>query len=451
MTTYGDFFTGFGGVTIGAIEAGLDVHFGVEYDAKLAAVYRQNLGDHVIVADVTTLEVSTLPYVDIFHASPPCTNASVANANAGESPLDMAMATAVCRYIVVKRPQIFTLENVYMYRTFESWHMIARTLLDEGYTYNYWHVNMADYGVPQTRKRMIVIARRDGKTPMLPEATHAKSPQTGLFGTLKKWMSWYEAVEDLIPTLPDSQFAPWQLKRLPAELKASFLPHTQANSNTDGRYSDQPSTTIAPGKIPGRALLVHGTNGNGITANQKSQPAAVVVSSLHSKAAMPKAFIVDGANANSKGKDKHRASELSAKTIAQGNGMPRAWLPEKDKGDYSINHRDDSSPAQGVTTSDTRRRAFLADRINAGSGKQTTRMEDEPALTMTCYTPKHQEPNAYANGRVVKMTPRAIARFQSFPDWYKLPDWASLSVKGIGNAVPPLFAEKLYESLVTTL
>jgi len=51
---------------------------------------------------------------------------------------------------------------------------------------------------------------------------------------------------------------------------------------------------------------------------------------------------------------------------------------------------------------------------------------------------------AFVNGRVVKMTPRALARFQSFPDWYELPDSASLAAKGIGNAVPPLFAERLY-------
>jgi len=97
---YGDYFTGFGGVTIGAKAAGLDVLFGVEFDADLAAVYRRNLGDHVRVEDVTTIDLATLPAVDVFHASPPCTNASVANANAGESPLDLAMARAVCAYIV---------------------------------------------------------------------------------------------------------------------------------------------------------------------------------------------------------------------------------------------------------------------------------------------------------------------------------------------------------------
>ena len=49
--------------------------------------------------------------------------------------------------------------------------------------------------------------------------------------------------------------------------------------------------------------------------------------------------------------------------------------------------------------------------------------------------------------RVVKMTPRALARFQSFPDWYKLPEKISLACKIIGNACPPLMYEVVARSL----
>jgi len=45
---------------------------------------------------------------------------------------------------------------------------------------------------------------------------------------------------------------------------------------------------------------------------------------------------------------------------------------------------------------------------------------------------------------VVKLTPRALARLQSFPDSYILPDKNTLACFGIGNAVPPLMVEKLY-------
>ena len=344
MTTYGDFFSGFGGMTIGARAAGFDVLFGVEYDPNLAAVYRANLGDHVIVADVTTINMADLPRVDVFHASPPCTNASVANANGGESPQDLAMAQAVCRYIVAKQPGIVTLENVYQYRNFESWREIARTLLAEGYTYNYWHVNMANYGVPQTRKRMIVVARRDKKTPQLPERTHAENPTPGLFGTKARWVSWYEAVEDLIPTLPDSQFAPWQLERLPKEIIESVLVGNGDNYRPIAN-SEMPSLTVGAS--------------NGV-----------------------RAFIIDG--------------KLS----------------------------------------------------KSGDGRQLqTHANGEPVGTVTASHSAYRDTRAVDSGRVVKMTPRALARFQSFPDWYELPGSSRLAVKGIGNAVPPLFAEKLYKGI----
>lgn len=340
MTTYGDFFTGFGGATIGAMAAGLDVLFGVEYDPDLAAVYRANLGEHIIVADVTTLNVAALPAVDVFHASPPCTSASVANANGGESPDDMAMATAVCRYIIAKRPSVFTLENVYQYRTFESWHMIARTLLTEGYTYNYWHVNMADYGVPQTRKRMIVVARRDGRLCQLPEKTHARNPRPGLFVTRARRVSWYEAIEDLIPGLPDSQFADWQLRKM-------------AGVGAD---------------LPG-GFLMEGTMGTGDFGTPI------------------------------------RDNELPSMTVKAANhkGMPRAFVPHT--------------------------------------------QANEPATTLAAQ--KNPNKILLANGRIVQLTPRALARLQSFPDWYELPKRVSLAVRGIGNAVPPLFAEKLYVDIVS--
>ena len=214
MKTYGDFFTGFGGATIGAKAAGLDVLFGVEYDADIAAVYRRNLG-HIHVADVVGMDMSTLPYVDIFHASPPCTRASIAS-KGGEASIEMLVAEATCRYIESHLPTVVTLENVYQYRNFDSWRHIAGRLLSLGYTYEFWHVNVADYGVPQTRRRMIVVARRDGGTIGLPEKTHSKGG-----ATLSKWVSWYDAIEDILDTLPDSKFAEWQLKRLPVDFFTS--------------------------------------------------------------------------------------------------------------------------------------------------------------------------------------------------------------------------------------
>lgn len=56
---------------------------------------------------------------------------------------------------------------------------------------------------------------------------------------------------------------------------------------------------------------------------------------------------------------------------------------------------------------------------------------------------------AFLNQRhVYEMTPRALARFQSFPDSYVLPDRASLACTVIGNAVASLMMRRIVEQLI---
>lgn len=48
--------------------------------------------------------------------------------------------------------------------------------------------------------------------------------------------------------------------------------------------------------------------------------------------------------------------------------------------------------------------------------------------------------------RCVRLTSQCLARLQSFPDTYKLPDKPSLAATVIGNAVPPLLMQRIVES-----
>ena len=241
----GTLFSGGGGFCLGMVAAGVDHAWGIEYDDKIAQVARDN-GLATITADILQCNPAHFEPVDFLHASPPCPNFSNAKANAEETDNDKALAAKVCEFITELLPRVFTLENVYQYRNSQSWETIARTLLTHGYSLNYWHVNMANYGVPQTRQRMIAIARRDGMTPMLPPATHDEKPQAQLFGAKRPWVGWYEAIDDLIPTLPDSEFAKWQLERLPDDFKESLC-YINPNTNTHGdgyRLAGSPATTI---------------------------------------------------------------------------------------------------------------------------------------------------------------------------------------------------------------
>ena len=155
---HGSLFTGFGGWDVGARAAGFDLAWGVEYIPEIAAVANANLGGHVRVGDILDMDPTTFEQVDALHVSPPCPNFSVAKTGRGETENDIALGRKVAEFIMVHRPRIFTLENVWGYRHSESWVIILETLNSLGYWFDMAHVNAADFGVPQTRKRMIVRA-----------------------------------------------------------------------------------------------------------------------------------------------------------------------------------------------------------------------------------------------------------------------------------------------------
>lgn len=113
--------------------------------------------------------------------------------------------------------------------------------------------------------------------------------------------------------------------------------------------------------------------------------------------------------------------------------------------------RSGSEPSPCVTAHwlhrpSTTPRAFILDGT-ALSGGLTVRNENEPIFTVTASSDRRPIRAWLKQGRVVAMTPRALARFQSFPDSYTLPESRTLASTIVGNAVPPLFAQRLLKSI----
>lgn len=55
--------------------------------------------------------------------------------------------------------------------------------------------------------------------------------------------------------------------------------------------------------------------------------------------------------------------------------------------------------------------------------------------------------NAIVNAKVLRLSPRCYARFQNFPDNFRLPTSSTIAIKGIGNAVPCLLAEAIVATI----
>jgi len=229
------FFSGGGGDAIGAKMADLNPVAGYEYVPEIAVHAEEQLGHEVYCIDMLDLPVWDISSADFAHFSPPCPAFSVANKNKGETENDILLALKIAEIITVKKYKYLTLENVWGYRKSESWRIISSAL---NVTYNFgWdvnHLNFADYGVPQTRKRMIVRAIKGAMfMPPLPEK--------------QKWIGWYEAIKDIIDTLPKSQFAPWQIERLKDSPLGNFIVSGMPNNSGESvtvRKEDEPQITV---------------------------------------------------------------------------------------------------------------------------------------------------------------------------------------------------------------
>ncbi|MEU9732004.1 DNA cytosine methyltransferase [Streptomyces sp. NPDC048002] len=181
----------------------------VEFDEAAAATYAANFGgSHVANMDIALWDAR--PYagkVDVIMGGPPCQGFSGLHRNNPEKPkADDPRNRLWVEYVrVVKdiQPKIFVLENVDRFLSSQEFDGLKAATAEGGPLANYtlrWKVlNSADYGVPQARRRAIVIATRNdvGEPLEHPRPSHSREggpAQPGLdepedtSGELLRWV-----------------------------------------------------------------------------------------------------------------------------------------------------------------------------------------------------------------------------------------------------------------------
>ncbi|KAL3304002.1 C-5 cytosine-specific DNA methylase [Colletotrichum asianum] len=197
-----DSFCGAGGFSRGAERAGLHVQFAVDHWEKACDSYRLNFPETTLFqtsVDEFILSHADVPMrTDILHLSPPCQTWSPAHTIPGVNDEANIAALFACRSLVERlRPRVFTLEQTF--GILQNCHdpffcSLVGGFTDFGYSVTWKIVHLQTWGLPQTRKRLIMIGACPGeKLPPFPTATHS---ETGL-GGLSKYVTIRQALRKI--------------------------------------------------------------------------------------------------------------------------------------------------------------------------------------------------------------------------------------------------------------
>lgn len=168
-----DLFSGCGGLSLGFLKDGYKILKAVEFDKSIANTYQLNHPDiDVIVDDIKNIDNSktfSLDSADVIIGGPPCQGFSMAGARIRHGFIDDPRNFLFKHYFnVVKcvKPKAFVFENVKGILTMKNGQIFKQILeifsdenLLNGDSYNLYYrvVKASDYGIPQTRERVIII------------------------------------------------------------------------------------------------------------------------------------------------------------------------------------------------------------------------------------------------------------------------------------------------------
>lgn len=179
-----DLFAGCGGLTLGVMEAarafnvGVDIRLAVDWDETPLDVYKANFPmastlatpvesvlDGELDSEPTVMETelrARVGTVDILVAGPPCQGHSDLNNSTRRSDPRNLLYLRVARAAQVLNPKVLMIENVptVTHDVAQASESAQRTLQEAGYSVAQGVVHLARLGVPQRRKRHVVIAVR---------------------------------------------------------------------------------------------------------------------------------------------------------------------------------------------------------------------------------------------------------------------------------------------------
>lgn len=198
-----DFFSGCGGASKGLELAGFNILLGIDLEPNAASTYMANFPDaefilddvrNITVEDIMTKVPNIIEEPLLLCTCAPCQPFSNQNNKKCDSDIRRTLLDETHRFILAFEPEYIMLENVPGMQNVNPdeegpFCRFLSFLSDNGYEYLKFIAKSEEYGVPQKRKRLVLLASRHGLVPE-PEKTH------GVNGVP------YVTVRDVIGELP---------------------------------------------------------------------------------------------------------------------------------------------------------------------------------------------------------------------------------------------------------
>lgn len=215
-----DLFAGGGGASTGIEQAiGRPVDIAVNHDREAISLHTANHPQtrHFCsdVFEVNPLVVTEGQPVGLLWASPDCKHFSKAKGGKPVSKKIRSLAWVVVKWAKLAKPRVICLENVEEFQTwgplgkdqrpcpqrkgqtFQRWVAQLRNL---GYKVEWKELRACDFGAPTIRKRLFLVARRDGLPIIWPTPTHAKPDAKGKVPAgMKPWRTAADCIDWSIP------------------------------------------------------------------------------------------------------------------------------------------------------------------------------------------------------------------------------------------------------------
>ena len=164
-----DLFCGIGGLTHGLGQAGIHVKAGIDNDPTCQYAFEaNNLGAEFVCKSVREISFRDLDEyysgaeVTALVGCAPCQPFSAHNRGAAESEADCSLVGEFARLVAEGKPDLVSMENVQGLARHPSFASFTETLTNLDYDLSYGVVSCERLGVPQKRRRLVLLASRLG-------------------------------------------------------------------------------------------------------------------------------------------------------------------------------------------------------------------------------------------------------------------------------------------------